>query len=238
MALSIAGLLSALAGCNSKPAYEDTSALENPPPKPPNCPDLPELKNVTLKDGAIADVRIVQFRDTKLYVPMKWMGGDFLDKVPRNDAGFIDKEYLSGINKEYLRSINPDIHSLECPGTVHRLAGEEAHAKGMYPVIGLKIEDSRANVLIESPDFWSISFALNAEITNSHALWLSQQSRKIEFNDDIVIGVRRKVAQHADQGMRYESQSVLDFTKWLATPPAQRDDEQKFVLKLDKVIKL
>jgi hypothetical protein len=183
-------------------------------------------------------VRIVQFRDTKLYVPMKWMGGDFLDKVPRNDAGFIDKEYLSGIDKEYIGSINPNIHSLECPGTVHRLAGEEAYAKGIYPVISLEIEDSRGNVLIESPDFSTIDFALNAEIKNSHALWLSQHGKKIEFNDDIVIGIRRKGPQHADQGMRYESQSVLDFTKWLATPPAQRNDEQKFVLKLDKVIKL
>ncbi len=228
MAMTLVGFLGSLIGCQKAPV-DDTSALENPPPKPPNCPDLPELKNVTLKDGSIADVRIVQFRDTKLYLPTKWMGRNFIDKAPRNDAGFIEKEYLGGVN--------PDIHSLECPGTMHRLAGEEAHAKGMYPGIGLEMTDARRKILIDSPDFATIGFASNAEIKNSHALWLSQHGKMIEFNQDVVIRLRRTGLAGIDQGMRYESQSILDFTTWLATPPARRDNERQFVLKLDKVIK-
>jgi hypothetical protein len=40
---------------------QNTMAIsaENSPPKPPNCPDLPERKNLILADGSIADVRIV-----------------------------------------------------------------------------------------------------------------------------------------------------------------------------------
>jgi len=72
MAISIAGAL-ALAGCNRAPQ-------ENPPPIPPDCPDLPELKNITLKDGSIRNVRIVQFRATKLYVPANLMKSSFFDE--------------------------------------------------------------------------------------------------------------------------------------------------------------
>jgi hypothetical protein len=112
VAVSILGMLGSLMGCDSKPVYEDTSALENPPPKPPHCPDLPELANVTLKDGSIADVRIVEIADTKLYVPTAWMKSHFVDGEFRNSGGFIYKSILEWFA--------PDIHSVECPGVVHK----------------------------------------------------------------------------------------------------------------------
>ena len=75
---SIATLMS-LAGCGQSSAYDPWAGdrkVANPPPKPPNCPHLPELANVTRGDGSTIDVRIIQIDDIKLYVPRNWLDSD------------------------------------------------------------------------------------------------------------------------------------------------------------------
>jgi hypothetical protein len=71
----MAGLLAALAqmlvGCGGKRPATQT-AQTNPPPKPPNCPDTAELRNVTLADGTIVDVRIITNGEITFYVPGDW----------------------------------------------------------------------------------------------------------------------------------------------------------------------
>lgn len=123
MALSLAGLLALLSGCDSKPAYEDTRHLESPPPKPPNCPDLPELKNVTLKDGSIADVRIIRDGGETFYIPFSWFeweakrrGSSKNIAVKVKNGEYVHKSYWDsfiGFGSGY------DIEQVECPGVVH-----------------------------------------------------------------------------------------------------------------------
>ena len=227
MALSLAGLLASLSGCEKAPVREDTRHLENPPPKPPNCPDLPELKNITLNDGAVADVRIVQFRDTKLYFPTQWLRETkFVDKGEGNDSGFIKKGYLG--------QFTPDIHSEECPGVVHQIADETAHLKGVYPVIPLQVSGRGTDPQFESTDFRALDFGLNSEITAPHMKFIIGLTQKIKFNKDIVIRLHR--AGSLERGVDYESQSILDLTEWLMTPPGNRDNDRKFALKIDRVI--
>jgi len=98
---------------------------------PPNCPDLAELKNVTLKDGTVEDVRIVQFRDTKLYFPAKLMKRQFVDRRRDHQTGFIAKAALG--------RYTPDIYSNECAGVVHHIADEKRHVEGIYPMIQIEM---------------------------------------------------------------------------------------------------
>jgi hypothetical protein len=220
--------LGILLGCDSKPAYEDTRHLENPPPKPPNCPDLPELKNITLKDGTIADVRIVQFRDTKLYFPTKWLD-HFSDRGKNQNSRFS--------NRQYLQNFSPDIHFSECPGVVHNFVYESQFERPLgYPTIDFRTPMIEFGGQVLSDDFRGIGYTLNPDKNNQSAQFKINIYESIKLDKDIVIlMIRRGLRKNI---LTYESQSVLDLTKWLMTPPAQRDNDQKFVLKIDKVIKL
>ena len=108
MGLAIMGLiamLGGLIGCQQKTM--ELIAKENPPPKPPHCPDLLELASLRLKDGSIADVRILQSDEFKFYIPASWYKGHFPDsngRVTETDIGVYD----------------PDLNEVECPGVVHR----------------------------------------------------------------------------------------------------------------------
>lgn len=124
MALSLAGLLATLTGCNDKrPPQEGSQYPANPPPQPPNCPDLPELKNVRLKDGTVADVRIIRDGDETFYIPFSWfeweakqLGKSKNIAVKVKNGEYVHKSYwdsFKGFGSGY------DIHQIECPGVVH-----------------------------------------------------------------------------------------------------------------------
>ncbi len=217
MAMTLAGLLGSLIGCKDKvPVYEDTSALENPPPKPPNCPDLPELKNVTLKDGAIADVRIVQILNTKLYFPAEMLDRYFVDKEVRIGG------FLSRFN---LLDFSPDIHSVECPGVVHIFLTEPQIFVADF---GYRRHKSRRKNISSDSDIMRIDFA-------------ELHSRKFgggfdafmipmpEISIELTIGW----SDNTHRIRKIKSKSVTEFVAWLATPPAKRDNERVFTLKVD-----
>ena len=73
------------------------------PPKPPDCPSSPELPNLALSDGSIADVRIVGDGGFKLYIPFGWL------------------KFGRPIRKSGLQSIttDPELGAIECPGVIH-----------------------------------------------------------------------------------------------------------------------
>ncbi len=222
----IASLL-ALAGCNGhKP--EDTRHLENPPPKPPNCPDLPELKNVTLKDGSIADVRIVQFRETKLYVPADLMRSNFIENQLRNKGGFIAE---SG-----LQQFNPDVYEVECPGIVHMVRLDIQYAsKGFGLGNGIKGEYSD-NISSKSPIkniglfYWKETYA-----EESHSVPGGEfEFASVKIFPEVMAnynvskyGVRQEIGS-PEWVVRRES--VKEFARWLATPPRERDNKRIFIL--------
>ena len=230
VAASVFGFLASLAGCGSKSPDEDTSALENPPPKSPHCPDLPELANLRLNDGSIADVRIVQFRDTKLYFPAKIMKRQFVERWRDPKTGFIEKGAL--------RNYRPDIHSRECPGVVHDIAVEKMHLEGVYPMIRLEFGDYHyADPQFRSDDLRFITYGLNPKVMTAHAKSTLETTQAIKFSEDIIISLKRVGLSTTVGEGRYESQTVLDLTHWLSTPPIHRDNNRKFFLKIDRVIK-
>lgn len=79
LGLRVASVISALftlAACGEQRPYDHwhgDRTTENPPPKPPNCPALPEIASITGSDGTIVDVRIIQIDDVLFYVPIGWM---------------------------------------------------------------------------------------------------------------------------------------------------------------------
>ncbi len=220
MAMTLAGLLGSLIGCNDKvPVYEDTSALENPPPKPPNCPDLPELKNITLKDGTIADVRIVQVLNTKFYFPAELMDRYFLDKKSRW-GGFLLKSDLL--------DFNPDIHAVECPGLVHRFLPEKQVFVSNF---GYRDHSSRRKNISSDSDIMGMNFGEvdSRKFGGSYNSWMTPMPEiGVEF------GIRKfRDFKSGEFISKVKSKSVTEFVEWLATPPAKRDNERVFTLKVD-----
>ena len=88
----------------------------NPPPEPPNCPPLPELANLRLKDGRIADVRIFRDGNTTFYIPFSWF--EWEAKQGGSFAG-IEETGPAGYWKMWSHIGEPNVHEVECPGVVH-----------------------------------------------------------------------------------------------------------------------
>jgi hypothetical protein len=121
MAASLLSLAACLGGCGSKPpsqALNDirarVEAREVPPPKPPHCPTTALLAELRTADGQLEDVRIIRANDTYFYVPARWMAGYFVDAAKARY--FAD---APGTLDIYLGTFVPDVHEIECPGTVH-----------------------------------------------------------------------------------------------------------------------
>jgi hypothetical protein len=230
----------ALVGCDKTPVWEDTRYLERPPAKPPNCPDLPELKNVTLRDGTISDVRIVQFRETKLYFPADLIESAFIDKN-RNEAGFIDSNIIGpnhqGIqNGRYdLRRFDPDIYSLECPGVVHKLV-EDEDVEALWPKIVIRLSKTdSADRLIKNlqPTDSVSSVYFTAHIDPAPP---RQRAMNGSWNDMFVwrSELQVMIAGRAEGVELWQhSKSLNEFITWLNTPPAARDNDAVFTLKVD-----
>jgi hypothetical protein len=80
-----------------------------------------------LKDGRLADVRIVEASDVRMYVPADWLAEYFIDAAKKANRGSL------GLSRAFLGSFSPDLHEIECPGTVHRFsAGETASRYGGF----------------------------------------------------------------------------------------------------------
>ena len=208
-----------LLGCDHKPVYEDTRHLENPPPKPPSCPDLPELKNIALKDGSIADVRIVQFRETKLYLPGDMMAGHFLDKIYR-PGGFVYKTDL--------QRFHVDIHSNECPGIVHVINELAPVIAGFGVPIGRQLRDAEDLTT-------GVSFALispNSTVKeSSRREGMKTSDAYIRFSDDVQVHyVLPTDYTMGSRGWAAYRESAMDLTRWLTTPPRNRDNDRIFAL--------
>lgn len=104
--VKLLGVLIGLSSCGQTNDASQTAA--NQPATPPDCPDFPELKNVRLKDGSVADVRILTDGDLKFYIPASWF-------VHVKGAGTWEQR-LSHLKGEY----DPEILEVECPGVIHR----------------------------------------------------------------------------------------------------------------------
>jgi hypothetical protein len=220
MAMGIFGALASLTACKKAPV-DDTSALENPPPKPPNCPNLPELKYVTLKDGTIADVRIVQFFNTRLYIPTSWTG-PYIDKQLRGLGDFYERTILE--------TFQPNMHSVECPGVVRRFEGKSTIHFGLQLNNFARKEPSKgisADSKIEGISIWRFHPDQKEYVEPGP----STINNRMHITRDISVSFLFRGDDHVgSQRWKRDKKDIETLFAWLETPPAKRDNDQIFKL--------
>lgn len=240
----VMGLLAslfALLGCGpdertSEIQWQGDRRTANPPPKPPNCPDLPELANVTRPDGSIIDVRIIQVDEVKFYVPTNWNRW---------------KETLEGIRPTpgtALGRYDPDINAVECPGVVHQFVSKRATFG-----LGWRFVLRRFNT---EPRLMKPNFSVDTKvdilnIARPHAAALRDMTFEEKFADKIIDWPTDQstsaqiivVPDHLIARYRWPRskpvgspeweavrEDVLELVEWLRTPPVDRDNDRIFAL--------
>ncbi|MBR1148442.1 hypothetical protein [Bradyrhizobium sp. AUGA SZCCT0431] len=193
------------------------TSAETSPPKPPNCPDLPERKNLILADGSIADVRIVQFGPTNLYIPNSWVRPYWFYKDP------VTGTILSGG-----LAFVPELHEVECPGVVHTLSPDQSgpvmtlwsSKKGPLPTISV----GEVSMLRITADLPNPGERLRVVYGRLHHL------PKLKPVPGIVVylGIDAEI-----RTTNVESPAIEDLVRWMASPPNRRDNAREFVLKVE-----
>ena len=240
LGMGIFATLLSLAGCGSSATYDAWSGdrkTENPPPKPPNCPSLPDLSNVTRADGSTIDVRIIQIDDVKLYVPRSWNrwtdGDEFARKHPTTDSP--------------LGLFDPDIHATECPGVVHKWVSKRA----MFD-LGWRFVLRRSNAEpIIKPNFSVETKVDGLSIVRPVSVTEPKVASGNVFEDGFVDGANDMlrganivlVPDHLVGAYPWlESKpvgspewdaaraDVIELFEWLRTPPTKRDNDRIFKL--------
>jgi hypothetical protein len=223
----------------------------NLPPQPPNCPDYPELANLKLKDGSIADVRIIQDGDQKFYIPFSWYTAPL--KWSQVNGSTKVSDYLAIFAGKW----NPDMAEIECPGVLHigpfnyttpdailrdprydhsTIPNFSPESKFNY-VNFYKFDTSLPGVkMIENDDIEAHSIENIATIKLDQNHWAECQdfpTRKFlkteieKQTGDEVDCKRRIMASDEFQNWR---QSVHGLYDWLKTPPRDRDNDRIFIL--------
>ncbi|MEO5599017.1 MAG: hypothetical protein ABIQ66_10405 [Novosphingobium sp.] len=252
------GLIGMLAGCQQK--APEAVARGNPPPKPPNCPHLPELANLRLKDGRIADVRIFRDGDETFYIPFSWF--DF--EAKRNNAGRDDpiEDYWNHFKGT---GYVPDVHQVECPGVVHvgafsystplimrranasdapppnfslqseitQITFDHIYREGFYPL-------NRNGRKLVKEDIYPYVYSANVMImvSSDHIANYQNFPYDDEYNksprDAGPIWESYKVRAIGSQKWQLWRESVTDLYLWLKTWPKDRDNDRIFELGVKK----
>ena len=195
------------------------SIPDNPPPRPPNCPDLPERENLILADGSLADVRIVRIGAVNLYIPASWARPYFLVQ----DAASKVVIHSSTI-------LDPELHDVECPGVVHILSFDQSSpaitlwaGSTRRPLPGLAPEGdvSMVRLVADLPD---PSLSLRVVHGRLHHLPRLNPVPGLAVYLGIDAEIRTKNLQ---------SPAIDDFVRWLALPPKRRDNARTFKWKTD-----
>lgn len=231
VAVSLVGLLGSLLGCGPQRKPE---LKEIVPPKPPHCPDLPEVVNVTLAGGKLADVRILQVDDIKFYVPAAWLQ---LTDSPRRSLP---------TDVSSLGLYDPDVHKTECPGVAHKYVSQQMFDLGWRFVVRRSNAEPwiLPNFTLETKiDGLSIvrpQAVTNPELMTSNTFeekifdWPTSTtpSARIVVVPNHLVAVYRwsKDNPVGSPEWKIARQSVLDFVIWLRTPPKDRDNDRIFEL--------
>ena len=231
--LGLAALCS-LPACHPEP--KQRTSVEKPPPKPPHCPQSAELKNITLADGSIADVRIFHDGEQVFYVPFYWYRWQLahynLNEPYQSPPGMYD----------------PDVSDSECPGVIHR--GNFAYSKPMADFARGNIPPNFApDSALDQVTFFKaapgspyvtkgvpedlqplgIRYEAFIRVGNRHyaryPIYVEGPGRWTgpEWDD-----FRAKVMASADWGNKRDA--VRELFTWLQTPPRARDNSRIFQL--------
>lgn len=233
----VASALCILGGCDRPKPTEAVRPVVLPP-TPPNCPALPELANLRLKDGRVADVRILQDGDLTLYIPSDWF--DF--NHPKTFPAFLATGYT-----------DPDIQGVECPGVVHK------SVEGIdywIPKDKLKIKKESSNYLFKNlrlPNYigsitpgqpgaehlseWCVLgldytmaiVRINGKYSINYNFPLLPRFFTPQHFEYLLGGDYRKNVLASPEWRTWRA-SALDFVSWLRTPPRNRDNNREFQL--------
>lgn len=233
VAVGLLGTLFGLAGCHQAPKKEVPK--ESPAPKPPHCPDLPELKNITMQDNSIADVRIIRIGETNLYFPAEWLKAAFLDVS--SPWPWEQREGRQSIGMTI-----PDLYQSECPGVVHTINLErEAPGIGIlmgkqvssveYVDRGITLKEIRSITLSTS----DLKISVNRRVYHQLMANIGIHSGYMVPIDSVMLYVNLNKDLPGGRRPLIESLSLTELTQWLATPPNRRDNDRAFTVKIDKV---
>jgi hypothetical protein len=139
------------------PKAKPNGRVERPPPAPPNCLPNPNLEQLTLADGSVAEVKVIKVRNTLLYIPSKWMQRYFVD-LAENKYSWYDL-------RERFR---PDLHDNECQGVVHELVLEgqtPRHGNNRGSAIWFDLYGNFAPIVISGTEGRTRGFGVTVEAT-------------------------------------------------------------------------
>jgi hypothetical protein len=223
------GAASALAGEGPKepvaaPARAAPGALSA------GCVETPELQNLILPDGSLADVKILQFGEARLYMPTRWIEMR-LDPRWGSPDMFI-----------------PAFWEKPCPGVVHFYnpdfkTQDGKPGAGPFTLFADRNEDAfPAPSLRQSPDT-DMVFILPNLSTPSVRLKRHYISYDRLLKLNVVPGLIVYVFGNTPlssplpygnfpKGTR--APAIEDLIRWLARPPNRRDNKRSFILTVDK----
>lgn len=200
---------------------------QNPPAKPPNCRSGPDLALLKQPDGRLANVRIVQIRDTKLYVPTDWLAQNFVDSQTA--------QFGPAISYELLEQFSPDIHEQECPGIIHTLNLHGATPRfgtnrGNYTFFGLSGDFAPRAVSGSGGRLQGFSVMVQAATTTSGTKMdrprlSSVGNYWIKGNRDFFL---LKGGPTNDKLYEEYSVELRKLAIWLMEPPATRSNDRVF----------
>lgn len=217
--------------------------VRSSPPKPPDCPSSPELPNLALSDGSIADVRIVGDGSFKLYIPFSWM------------------KFGWPIGKLGLQSmpVDPEIESVECAGVVHEAVPVEVGGANWgvgYVTPFFLAENGAFQIALKKDEiFGSIRIDPYGQKAQDYIVFsLDHDAAIIRINDKYWAyyyiprlarffprpwGIKEEDDAYAARLMAGPEwalwrSSALELVEWLRTPPKDRDNE-RFVVNGGKI---
>lgn len=209
------------------PEARQNERVQNPPAKPPNCHSGSDLEILKLADGRLADVRILQIRDTKFYVPADWLAQDFVDSQA--------VKFGPTFAYQSLEKFSPDIHEKECPGIVHTLnlhgtTPRFGTNRGTYLFFGLDGKFAPREVLGSGGRLQGFSVMVQAATTTSGIEMDSPRLSSvgnywIKGNRDffLLVGGPTNDELHEEYGIELRKLAI-----WLMEPPATRTNDRVF----------
>lgn len=209
------------------PKARQNERAQHAPAKPPNCPSVPDLDFLKIGDSKLANVRIVQIGDTRLYVPADWLAQNFVDSQA--------EKFGTAFSYELLERFSPDIHKNECPGIVHLLNLRGAtprfgNNRGNYTFFGIDGNFAPKEVTGSGGRLQGFSVMVQAAITTDG---IQMDRPRISSVGNYWIKGSRDFfllkGGPTDDAQRAEySAELRDLADWLMEPPATRPNDRVF----------
>lgn len=213
--------LVAVAGCRD---HSNASQTEKHGARVGRCAKLPQRDAVTLKGGAIADVRILSDGKIFLYVPAEWFHGAFADNPnkPGVAAGSVER-------------YKPAVMMNECPGVIHIAT---SHIDIRIPVLDRARNRAHRRFSPDSEiDYVSLFGPQLVHSRDGLLEWPTDEYPTAQVNIiPAVLSAQYPWTPDPARGVNSPSwiamrDKVVELTKWMMTPPNRRDNEKVFDLR-------